>query len=121
MLEGSSTSSDIVSKVINICEGKEKIMVILDSNHTHDHVFKELNLYSPLVSKNSYLVVFDTIVEDLSEMNLEFSDRPWGTGNNPKTAVKGFLQNNKNFKIDKNIEDKLIISVAPDGYLKRIK
>lgn len=121
MLEGSSISNGIYSDVLKICNGKEKIMVILDSNHTHDHVLKELELYSPLVSINSYLVVFDTIVEDLSDMNINFKERTWGKGNNPKTAVWDFLQRNRNFVIDKSIEDKLIITAAPDGYLKRVK
>ena len=121
MLEGSSTSNEIFSKVLKICDGKEIIMVILDSNHTHDYVLKELELFSPLVSVNSYLVVFDTIIEDLSDMNINFKERPWGKGNNPKTAVQKFLKNNNNFIIDKNIKDKLIITVAPDGYLKCVK
>lgn len=120
MLEGSSIRSEVFSKVLKICNGKEKIMVVLDSNHTHDHVLKELELYSPLVSINSYLVVFDTIVENLSDMKIDFKDRSWGKGNNPKTAVKKFLHDNKNFVIEKNIEDKLIITVAPEGYLKRV-
>ena len=94
-------------------------MVVLDSNHAHDHVLKELELYSSLVTKDSYLVVFDTVVEDLPEEF--FSDRPWGQGNNPKTAVWEFLRTSDRFEIDKNIESKLLITVAPDGYLKCIK
>ena len=92
---------------------------MLDSLHTHDHVTKELELYSPLVSKGSYLVVFDTIIEDMPEDF--FPDRPWGKGNNPKTAVWEFLKKNDRFVIDKEIENKLLITVAPDGYLKCIK
>jgi len=94
-------------------------MVILDSNHTHDHVLEELKLYAPFVTKNNYLVVFDTIVEDMP--NELFENRPWGKGNNPKTAVWEFLKDNENFIIDKNIENKLLITVAPSGYLKKIK
>ena len=94
-------------------------MVVLDSNHTHDHVLKELELYSPLVTKNSYCVVFDTVIEDMPKNS--FPDRPWGKGNNPKTAVWVFLKRNGRFSIDKNIESKLLITVAPDGYLKCIK
>jgi cephalosporin hydroxylase len=119
MLEGSSITQEMKEKIYEFAKGKAKIMVVLDSNHTHNHVKEELKLYSPLVSIDSYLVVFDTIVEDLSEEL--FNDRPWGKGNNPKTAVWEFLKNNDNFEIDKSIENKLLITVAPDGYLKRVK
>jgi len=119
MIQGSSVSDDIILKVKEVVKNKKNIMVVLDSNHTHEHVLKELELYSQFVSKNSYLVVFDTIVEDLPD-NL-FNDRPWGKGNNPKTAVYKFLNNNDYFVIDKNIQNKLLITVAPDGYLKRVK
>jgi cephalosporin hydroxylase len=92
--------------------------VCLDSNHTHEHVLEELKAYAPLVSKDSYCVVFDTIVEDLpKEM---FPDRPWGPGNNPKTAVWEFLKSHPEFEIDKSIDHKSLISVAPDGFLKRL-
>jgi cephalosporin hydroxylase len=92
-------------------------LVCLDSNHTHEHVLEELKAYAPLVSKGSYCVVFDTIVEDLpKEM---FPDRPWGPGNNPKTAVFEFMKTHPEFEIDKTIDYKLLISVAPDGFLKR--
>ena len=121
MIEGSSVSSEIIKKVSELCEDKEKIMVVLDSNHTHEHVFKELELYSPLVSKDSYLVVFDTVIEDIADMGVDFPDRPWGKGNNPKTAVNEFLKTNSNFEVDKDIENKLLITVAPCGYLKRLK
>jgi len=119
MLEGSSTDPGIAKKVYAFAKNKKKILVVLDSLHTHDHVVKELELYSPLVSKGSYLVVFDTIVEDLPEDF--FPDRPWGKGNNPKTAVWEFLKKNDRFVIDKDIENKLLITVAPDGYLKCVK
>lgn len=119
MLEGSSVSEEIVSKVKEVAEGKQRILVILDSNHTHEHVLKELELYSPFVTKESYLVVFDTVVEDMPEDF--FSDRPWGKGDNPKTAVWEFLKKNKRFVIDKDIESKLLITVAPDGYLKCVE
>jgi cephalosporin hydroxylase len=94
-------------------------MVILDSNHTHEHVTKELELYAPFVSVNSYLVVFDTWVEDVPENY--YPDRPWDKGNNPKTAVWEFIAKNDDFIIDKSIEHKLVITLAPDGFLKRIK
>jgi cephalosporin hydroxylase len=118
MLQGSSVSEEIFERVEKFANGKEKIMVFLDSNHTHEHVSAELNLYAKLVSVGSYVVVFDTFVEDLPE---EFwSDRPWGKGNNPKTAVWEFLKSNPNFELDKHIENKLVITSAPDGFLKRI-
>ncbi|NLW76500.1 MAG: cephalosporin hydroxylase [Methanomicrobiales archaeon] len=119
MIQGSSIDPDIAQKVKLFAKDYKKVLVILDSNHTHDHVFQELNMYSELVSKGSYLVVFDTIVEDMPS-NF-FPDRPWGKGNNPKTAVYEFLNNNDRFVIDRSIESKLLITVAPDGYLKCVK
>ena len=119
MLEGSSIDGSIVSQVYDFAKGKENILVCLDSMHTHDHVLKELELYSPLVTKGSYLVVFDTIIEDMPTGF--FFDRPWGKGNNPKTAVWEFLKNNKRFEIEKMMENKLLITVSPDGYLKCVK
>ena len=94
-------------------------MVILDSNHTHEHVLGELNLYASLVSVGSYCVVFDTVIEDLD--GVEFVDRPGGKGNNPKTAVAEFLTTNSDFAVDYSIDEKLLISAAPGGYLKRVK
>jgi cephalosporin hydroxylase len=120
MIQGSSIDQNIVQEVEKISHGKQKVMVCLDSNHTHDHVLSEMNMYSPFVSKDSYLVVFDTIVEDLPE-NYFGQKRLWGIGNNPKTAVSSFLQENNNFTIDTSIDNKLLISVAPSGYLKRIR
>lgn len=120
MIEGSAIDESIINEVKNHAAGKEKIIVCLDSNHTHEHVLEELNLYSPFVSLNSYIVVFDTIVEDLPEGYFS-QKRPWGIGNNPKTAVYEFLKKNSNFEIDNLIDNKLLISVAPEGYLKRIK
>lgn len=119
MIEGSSIDETIFEKVLDSCKGKNKILVILDSNHTHSHVLEELRLYSKLVKKDSYIVVFDTIIEDMPEDF--FPNRDWGKGNNPKTAVKEFLKENDRFIIDNLIEDKLLITVAPSGYLKCIK
>ncbi|MCP4673161.1 MAG: cephalosporin hydroxylase [Desulfobacula sp.] len=119
MLEGSSTSDDLFDKVKEFTCQYDKVLVVLDSNHTHDHVFKELQLYSTLVCKDSYLVVFDTIIEDMPRDS--FPDRSWGKGNNPKTAVREFLENNDRFIIDKQIENKLLITVSPDGFLKCVK
>jgi cephalosporin hydroxylase len=120
MLEGSSLSEDIVAQVSLIAKGKQNILVVLDSNHTFEHVLRELQLYAPFVSVDSYIVVFDTIVEDLPA-NYFKEKRPWGIGNNPKTAVFEFLKNNGDFVINEEIDNKLLISVAPQGYLKRIK
>jgi len=119
MIQGSSIDEDVIKQVRKITEGRKRVLVCLDSMHTHDHVLKELDLYSPLVTKGSYLIVFDTIIEDLPKGF--FSDRLWDKGNNPKTAVWEFLKTNDRFEIDKDIENKLLITVAPDGYLKCIK
>jgi cephalosporin hydroxylase len=119
MIQGSSIDSGTVAKVAEHVKGKNSVMVVLDSNHTHDHVLQELLLYSPFVTLNNYLVAFDTLVEYMPE-DLMNPDRPWGKGNNPKTAVWEFLKNTNQFEIDKAIEAKILITVAPDGYLKRI-
>jgi cephalosporin hydroxylase len=119
MIEGSSISQEIADQVYEIAKTKKRIMVVLDSNHTHSHVAKELELYSSLVTKDNYLVVFDTVVEDMPDDS--FPDRPWGKGNNPKTAVWEFLKGNDRFEIDHSTIDKLLITVAPDGYLRCIK
>jgi len=118
LIEGSSIDPDIIKQVHQHAENYDKVLVSLDSNHTHDHVLAELNAYADLVSVDSYCVVFDTVIEDLPSGS--FPDRPWDVGNNPKTAVNEWLQNNKNFTIDRKIDHKLLISVAPHGYLKRI-
>jgi cephalosporin hydroxylase len=130
MIQGSSVAPEVVSKVHDIARGYRKVLIFLDSNHTHDHVLAELEAYAPLTSKGSYCCVFDTVVEDLPDDM--FPDRPWSPGNNPKTAVWEFLSRIKSegrkaadgaplaFEIDKAIEDKLLITVAPDGYLKRV-
>lgn len=119
MLQGSSTDPDIVSQVKAIAAKHQRVLVCLDSNHTHEHVLGELQAYAPLVSIGSYCVVFDTIIEDLPEDS--FPDRPWARGNNPKTAVHAYLRSNPGFSIDKSMDSKLLISVAPEGYLKRIE
>lgn len=119
MIEGSSVDTGIVEQVKAFAAGKKNIMVSLDSNHTHDHVLRELELYSPLVPKGSYLVVFDTMIEDMFEH--DFPDRPWKRGNSPKSAVKAFLEKNDRFVIDEDIESKILLTVAPSGYLKCVK
>ena len=119
MIEGSSVDKSVAEKVFNIARTRQKILLVLDSNHTHDHVLEELQIYSPLVRKGSYIVVCDTIIEDMPDDF--FPDRPWGKGNNPKTAVGEFLKENDRFVIDTDIDNKLLISVSPNGYLKCIK
>jgi len=118
MIQGSSIDPEIVSKVKEIAKGKQRVLVLLDSNHTHDHVEKELEAYASLVTIESYCVVFDTIVEDLPDSF--YSDRPWSKGDNPKTAVYEFVDAHKEFIIDESVQEKLQITVAPSGYLKRI-
>jgi len=119
MIQGSSLDAGVVREVYDFAKGRRRVIVALDSNHTHEHVLKELEFYSPLVAKGSYLVVFDTVIEDMPEDS--FPDRPWGKGNNPKTAVRKFLETNHRFVVDKEIEEKLLITVAPDGYLRCIR
>lgn len=118
MFQGSSVDPEIVGEVKKIAKNFNRVLVCLDSNHTHAHVLAELEAYAPLVSPGSYCVVFDTVVEDLPSA-LAF-DRPWGPGDNPKTAVWEYLKTHPEFEIDKSIQNKLLITVAPDGYLKRV-
>lgn len=118
MIEGSSIDDDIVKNVHQVAKGYENIMLILDSNHTHEHVLAELRAYAGLVTKGQYLVVLDTMVEDFEDR--WFEGKKWGKGDNPKTAVHEFLKENEAFEIDSDFNNKLLISVAPDGYLKRI-
>ena len=119
MMQGSSISDEIIEKVKGYAKEKKTVMVCLDSNHTHAHVLKELELYSPFVTVGSYLVAFDTIIEELPEDM--YNDRHWGIGDNPKTAVHEFLKRNDSFVINNEVDNKLLVSVAPDGYLKRVK
>lgn len=118
MIQGSSIAPEIIAQVHTFAAGYKKILVCLDSNHTHDHALAELEAYAPLTSVGSYCVVFDTIIEDLPDDM--YPDRSWGPGNNPKTAVWEYLKTHSEFEIDKSIHDKLQITVAPDGYLRRI-
>lgn len=119
MIEGSSIEGDVVKKVEKIAREKKTVLVLLDSCHTHEHVLKELEIYGEFVSLGSYMVVFDTAVEFLTD---EFNnDRPWGIGNNPWTAVQEYLSKNEDYTIDKTIQNKLLVTAAFDGYLKRIK
>lgn len=118
MIEGSSIAEETVAQVKRFAADYDRVLVCLDSNHTHDHVLAELNAYAPLTSLGSYCVVFDTIVEDVpGEM---YPDRPWGPGDNPKTAVWEYLKDNDTFEIDSRYDNKLLISVAHNGFLKRV-
>jgi cephalosporin hydroxylase len=119
MIEGSSIAEEIVGQVRQIATGYSKILVCLDSNHTHDHVLAELNAYAPLTSVGSYCVVFDTVIEDMpADM---FPDRPWGPGNNPKTALRTWLKDHPDYVVEHGIDNKLLATVAPEGFLKRIR
>jgi cephalosporin hydroxylase len=118
MFQGSSIDEKIISKVHDFASNGKKIMVFLDSNHTHDHVLAELRSYANLTSIDSYCIVFDTLIEDRPE---GFYERAWDKGDNPKTAVWEYLEETDNFIIDKEIDNQILISVAPDGYLKKIK
>lgn len=129
MIQGSSIAQETIAQVHEIAKGYQRVLVCLDSNHTHEHVLAELEAYAPLTSKGSYCVVFDTVVEDMPDGT--FPDRPWCKGNNPKTAVWEFLRcleekgrtaadgAQLRFEMDKAFENKLLITVAPDGYLRR--
>jgi cephalosporin hydroxylase len=117
MIQGSSIAPEVIEQVKAVAKNYQRLMVCLDSNHTYEHVLGELEAYAPLTSIGSYYVVFDTIVEDMPKAM--FPDRPWGPGDNPKTAVWEYLKTHPEFEIDKSIDHKLLISVAPDGYLKR--
>jgi cephalosporin hydroxylase len=118
MVEGSSVDRHVIDEVHQLAASHETVMVFMDSNHTHEHVLGELNAYAHLVTKGSYCVVFDTFVEDMPPKY--FPDRPWDKGDSPKTAVREYLKSHSEFEIDKSIDNKLLISVAPDGYLLRI-
>jgi cephalosporin hydroxylase len=119
IIEGSAVAPDVVARVRTVAEKYERILVFLDSMHSHEHVLGELEAYAQLVSVGSYCVVFDTIIEDLPADS--FPDRPWSRGDNPKTAVWAYVNTHPEFVIDKSIDSKLLITVAPDGFLRRCK
>ena len=118
MIQGSAIDEGIAAEVASHAKGMKRVLVSLDSNHTHEHVLRELELYAPLVTKDSYCIVFDTLVEDMPAD--AYPDRPWGPGDNPKTAVWEYLKSHSEFEIDRHMHDKLQITVAPDGFLKRV-
>lgn len=117
MIQGSSVAADTVARVRAATQGHSRVLVLLDSMHTHDHVLAELDAYAPLVSPGSYCVVFDTFVDDMPPKF--FADRPWDVGNNPKTAVRQWLPHNPDFTVDPLIESRLMVTVAPMGFLRR--
>jgi cephalosporin hydroxylase len=117
MVQGSSIAPDVVAQVRAAAQGYKKVMVFLDSMHTHDHVLGELEAYAGLVSPGSYCVVFDTFVEDMPPQF--FADRPWDVGNNPKTATRQWLASHPDFSVDRSMESRLMVTVAPEGFLKR--
>ena len=119
MMEGDSIDKHVMDAVYRFARWKERVILVLDSNHTHAHVFKELTMYSPLVKRDSYIVVFDTVIENMPDKY--FSNRPWKKGNSPNTAICDFLKTNNRFRVDREIQSKLLVTVAPDGYLKCIK
>ena len=119
MVQGSSVDESVVRRVAAYAEGRPTVLVMLDSNHTHEHVLRELELYSPLVTPGSYLIVYDTLIEQMPEDM--YPERPWGRGDNPLTAVREFLSGNADFEVDREVEEKLLVTVAPGGYLRRVK
>lgn len=119
MIQGSSTDDSTAEQVYAFARESSRVLVSLDSNHTHDHVLRELELYSPLVKAGSYLVVFDTTIEDQPE-DFQHGGR-WDKRNNPKTAVREFLKTNDRFVVDRAVEDKLLITVSREGYLKCVR
>jgi len=112
---GDSVSSEVIKALDNRAFQHDNVMVILDSYHTHEHVLNELRAYSKFLNKGDYLVCCDTIVEDLEQQD----DRPWGKGNNPRTALNQFLSENNEFERDVEIENKLLLSCHPDGYIRK--
>ena len=119
MIQGSSVDADVIAQVARAAAGRKRVLVCLDSNHTHAHVLAELEAYAPLTSVGSYCVVFDTIIEDLPAGM--YPDRPWGPGDNPEDRRAGIPRDHPEFEIDRRIDHKLLISVAPDGYLRRLR
>lgn len=118
MIQGSSIDPEIIQQVHLRAQKARRVLICLDSNHTHDHALAELEAYAPLTSVGSYCIVFDTIIEDMPGGS--FSDRPWDKGNNPKTAVWEYIKTHPEFVIDQSIDHKILITVAPDGFLKRV-
>jgi cephalosporin hydroxylase len=119
MIEGSSTAPEVVAEVNEVAAEYRRVMVCLDSNHTHDHVLAELEAYAPLTTVGCYCVVFDTVIENMPAGLT--ADRPWAPGDNPLTAVREYLKRHPEFEVDRSIDDRVAITVAPGGYLKRLR
>ncbi len=119
LIEGGSTSPDTLSRVKELLGGSRKVLVILDSYHTHEHVLAELRAYAPLIEKDHYLICGDTVVEHIPTQL--HRSRPWGPGNNPATALKEFLSESDRFVVDEKIDQRLLLSCHPGGYLKAVK
>ena len=119
LYKGSSTDALIMAKIKSHIKSGMSVMVLLDSNHTHKHVLEELTLYGPLVTKGQYLIVSDTHVESVPVM--DHKPRPWGPGNNPKSAVDEYLRSVDRFAPDEDIDKRLLISLTPGGYLRCLK
>jgi len=119
LIQGSSIDPATVAQVQETLAGRGPVLVLLDSHHTHDHVLEELRLYAPLVGEGSYIVVFDTIIEDLPADY--FANRDWGPGNSPKSAVHAFMKETDRFEIDTALDRKLVLTANPDGFLRCIK
>lgn len=119
LIQGSSIDPETIAKVKVAAKGFNNVIVLLDSNHTHDHVLAELRAYSHLVAKGSYLIVYDTVVEHSPPGYYE--GKPWDRGNSPLTAVRKFLSESSDFEIDETVPNKLLITVSPDGFLRRIR
>lgn len=117
LVEAGSLDEAAAAEARQLAERGGPVMVILDSDHTHQHVLAEMRLYGPLVSPGSYMVVFDGLVEDFPEAVAP--GRPWGPGNNPLSAIREFLSGADEFEIDREMEDKLMITAAPSGYLQK--
>ena len=119
LIRGSSVDPSIVSHILECLLPEDRVMVLLDSNHTHEHVLAELRHYGPIVTKGQYAIVSDTIVELIPEQS--HRPRSWGHGNNPMTAMRQYLRETSDYEIDAAIDDRLVISYSPSGYLRKLR
>jgi len=119
LVEGSSVDPDVVAEVRGYIGDASRVMVVLDSDHTHEHVLAELRAYAPLVTVGQFLIVADTIIEYLPPQ--ERRPRPWGPGNNPKSALDVFLAEDARFEVDPHVNGKLLMTSSPGGYVRRVR
>jgi hypothetical protein len=121
LIEKSSTENKItnfLTKKYSI-KIKDKKIIILDSNHTKQHVLNELNLYSKMLNRGDYIIVMDTIIEFIDKkFNI---GKQFSKGNSPYNAVNIFLKKNKDYELDKYYENKSFLTVARNGFIKKIK